>query len=269
MPRNFDFHRSGSGEPILFIPGSYSTPAAWRPVQSHLPDGFEFSATSLSGYGHSPERRRPEDNSLNPQIDLIGEVLQEIGAPVHLVAHSFGGLVSLGFLETAPEAVLSVTFFEANPLGLLGPAGESSLVTELQTMIARFQSQVTAQDPDAAKTIIDYYGGTGFFDAMPETVRSYCAATARVNALDWQTGMHYQPNAKRLARLDCPITCAYGSRTTQAMKVITHQLVEHLPHAKIKEVENAGHFLISTHPKDCAALIMQTVQTPHRALFRG
>ncbi|XAT59871.1 alpha/beta fold hydrolase [Rhodobacteraceae bacterium Araon29] len=260
MTKNFDFHCSGSGAPILFVPGSYSTPAAWRPVQSHLPEGFEFFATSLSGYGQSRERRSNADISLNPQIDLLSEVVKKIGAPVHLVAHSFGGLVSLGFLETAPETVLSVTFFEANPLGLLKLEGESDLDAELQAMIAGFQTQVNARDPDAAKTIIDYYGGAGFFDALPENVRTYCTTTAKVNALDWQTGMSYRPNPERLAALNCPITLAYGSNTTAAMKTITRHLGPYLPKAQICEVKDAGHFLISTHPKDCAAHVLRTIR---------
>ena len=67
MIQDFDFFRAGSGDPILFVPGSYSTPAAWRPVQSHLPEGYKFFATSLSGYGQSRERRSQEDISLTPQ----------------------------------------------------------------------------------------------------------------------------------------------------------------------------------------------------------
>ena len=260
MTQNFDFHCSGTGVPILFVPGSYSTPAAWRPVQSHLPEGFEFFSTSLSGYGQSRERRRNEDQSLRPQIDLLSEVIEKIGKPVHLVAHSFGGLVALGFLETAPKTVLSVTFLEANPLGLLKIEGDSNLDADLWQIIARFKAQVTAKDPDAAKTIIDYYGGTGFFDALPETVRKYCAATVQVNALDWQTGMAYRPDAQHLSALGCPITLAYGSNTTAAMKAITRHLGRYVPKAQICEVKDAGHFLISTHPKDCAALIMSSMQ---------
>ena len=259
MTQDFDFFRAGSGDPILFVPGSYSTPAAWRPVQSHLPEGFEFFATSLSGYGLSRERRSQEDISLTPQIELLSEVMERIGKPVHLVAHSFGTLVALAFLETAPEIILSATFFEANPLGLLKAEGDNDLDADLRQMIAGFQAQVAAQDPDAAKTIIDYYGGEGFFDTLPKPVRDYCAATAKVNALDWQTGADYRPDAQKLSVLGCPITLAYGSDTSPAMKTIKRHLGRYLPQAQLCEIKDAGHFLISTHPKDCAAAILETI----------
>ena len=77
MTQDFDFFRAGSGDPILFVPGSYSTPAAWRQVQSHLHEGYEIFATSLSGYGQSRERRSQEDISLTPQIDLLSEGMEK------------------------------------------------------------------------------------------------------------------------------------------------------------------------------------------------
>ena len=195
-----------------------------------------------------------------PKIDLLSEVMEKIGKPVHLVAHSFGGLVSLGFLETAPETVLSVTFFEANPLGLLKLESENDFDAELQAMIAGFQAQAKARDQNAAKTIIDYYGGEGFFDALPENMRAYCTANAKVNALDWHTGISYRPDLRRLVALDYPITLAYGSNTTAAMKTITRLLGRSLPKARICEIKDPGHFLISTHPKDCASLILDTIR---------
>lgn len=186
-------------------------------------------------------------------------MIEKIGKPAHLVEHSFGGLLSLGFLETPPHRVLSVTFFEANPLGLLKLESENDLDAKLQARIAGFQAQVKARDPNGAKTIIDYYGGKGFFDALPGNVRAYCTAIAKVNALGWHTRMSYRPDLKRLAALDCLITLAYGSNTTAAMKTITRLLGRYLPKVRICEIKDAGHFLISTHHKDCASLIVETI----------
>ena len=110
--------------------------------------------------------------------------------------------MALAFLETAPKTILSITFFEANPLGLSRAEGEKDLDTDLRQMIAGFQAQVAAQDPYAAKTIIDYYGGAGFFDVLPEPARAYCTATAKVNALDGklvETTGQMPKNYQRLA----------------------------------------------------------------------
>jgi pimeloyl-ACP methyl ester carboxylesterase len=46
-----DYHEAGDGPTVVFVPGSCSTGAAWRPVISELSDSFRCVTTSLLGYG--------------------------------------------------------------------------------------------------------------------------------------------------------------------------------------------------------------------------
>ncbi len=54
-----DYQEAGSGPTIVFVPGSCSTGAAWRPVIAALGDNHRTITTSLPGYGASSERRSP------------------------------------------------------------------------------------------------------------------------------------------------------------------------------------------------------------------
>ena len=53
---NVDYDESGSGPAMVFVPGSCSTGAAWRPVISQLEGRFRCITTSLLGYGGTSER---------------------------------------------------------------------------------------------------------------------------------------------------------------------------------------------------------------------
>ena len=44
-----DYQESGDGPVVVFVPGSFSTPAAWRPVMKLLPPGYRMVATALCG----------------------------------------------------------------------------------------------------------------------------------------------------------------------------------------------------------------------------
>lgn len=44
-----DYQKSGDGPVVVFVPGSFSTPAAWRPVMKLLPPGYRMVATALCG----------------------------------------------------------------------------------------------------------------------------------------------------------------------------------------------------------------------------
>ena len=88
--RNIDLVTSGTGHSILFVPGSFSTPAAWKSVQEKLPQKYRFLTTSLCGYGKNTETRTLNDYSINHEIDVLNNIIDQIQEPVHLVGHSFG-----------------------------------------------------------------------------------------------------------------------------------------------------------------------------------
>ena len=91
--RHIDLVTSGEGPDILFVPGSFSTPAAWQSIQKNLPQRYRFLSTSLCGYGETTETRTLHDNSINHEIEILDQITASIQKPVHLVGHSFGGLV--------------------------------------------------------------------------------------------------------------------------------------------------------------------------------
>ena len=91
--RNFEFVKSGSGTNIVFVPGSFNTSAAWRGIQERLPNEYQFLSTSLCGYGETAESRTLSDNNIEHEIEVVLNIVEQLCQPVHLVGHSFGGLV--------------------------------------------------------------------------------------------------------------------------------------------------------------------------------
>ena len=79
----------------MLVPGSCSTGAAWRPVIAGWNGQFRCVTTSLLGYGGTAERRMANDSSIVHEAKVVEAVARKAGGPVHLVGHSFGGLVAL------------------------------------------------------------------------------------------------------------------------------------------------------------------------------
>ncbi|UVK40922.1 alpha/beta hydrolase [Mesorhizobium sp. AR10] len=92
---SIDYVETGSGPAVLFVPGSFSTHAAWRPIQKLLPAAYRMVGTSLCGYGATPETRTRNDFGMQHELRIIEHAARRIGGPVHLVGHSFGGTVAL------------------------------------------------------------------------------------------------------------------------------------------------------------------------------
>src|SRR5262245_38051823 len=107
-----EYNQRGIGPTVVFIPGSCSTSAAWRLVTDQIEHRFRCVTTSLPGYGRTAERRTPIDPPMVREVEALEAVVRcaarEAGAKVHLVGHSFGGLVALAVAlrRTVPVASL-------------------------------------------------------------------------------------------------------------------------------------------------------------------
>ena len=255
--RRIDYQESGDGAAILFVPGSFSTPAAWRGLQKHLPQGYRFVGTSLCGYGETEETRSFGDLAMEHQVRVIEAVALQIAEPVHLVGHSFGGAVALAAALAGAIDVLSIATFEANPLALMRERGHEELFEETRRMSFDFEAAYHAGDRESAGRVIDFWGGDGSFAAMPEPVRDYCRATAYANVLDWRTDFGFDAAMADYARLSMPVLLVRGARANPAIVAITDALGDSLPNVRMAAVDGASHFLITTHAKDCARLLAE------------
>jgi len=250
-----DYSESGNGPTVLFVPGSYSTPAAWKPMQRLLAPQWRFVATSLCGYGQTAETRRLGDAGMAHELRVLEAVAQRAPGPVHLVGHSFGGTVALAAALGGRVQVASLALFEANPLALLHHHGHRDLHQATRRMSAAFEQAVSSGEHDAPGRIIDFWGGAGAFATMPTPVQDYCRQTAPANVLDWHTDFGFDFSGADLARLDLPVLLVRGAHANPAMVAMTEVLAAHLPQVQAAVVAGASHFLINTHPQDCAALL--------------
>ena len=257
--------REGAGLPVLFLPGSYSTAAGWRGVWAHLPDHWHLAATSLLGCGTTVETRRPGDADMAHEVALVRAAVDRLGGGlVHLVGHSFGGTVALAAALAGGVEIASITLFEANPFDLI--ATDPVLYPEARALAASFTAAVGAGEADAAARIIDWWGGAGSFAAMPPRLQGFCRRVAPANALDWETCFGFRPDRDALAAFGLTVLLGRGEAAVPAMVAMTEALRAHLPGAHHAVVGGAGHFLTSSHPAACAALLIDHLASATNAV---
>lgn len=255
-----DYEESGEGPTILFVSGSYATPSAWRGVQNALPKAYRFVATSQCGYGKTAETRTAGECGIRHNIAVVRAAAARAGAPVHLVGHSWGAMVALAAVLEGGIDVLSLTCFEANPWSLLRQRGRGDLVADMRAMAVGFEDAVARGDRDACRIIIDYWGGPGAFAAMPPKAQDYCRTVPAANVLDWRGYFAYETDPALLRALDLPLLFVRGSKAIPATIEIAEALGDTVPGARLAVVDGANHFLIATHPAQCAELLHDHVQ---------
>jgi pimeloyl-ACP methyl ester carboxylesterase len=136
--RAMDYEEVGSGATIVFVPGSCSTGAAWKPIIAALGEDYRSITTSLPGYGGSAERRSPGDTAITHHIDALTRVIDRAGGDVHVVGHSFGAHVSLALALRGDKRIQSLFLAEPPTPSILDSSGEQAAYREFREMSAAF-----------------------------------------------------------------------------------------------------------------------------------
>lgn len=259
----FDYMEAGSGPALLFLPGSFGTGAGWKAVIGHLGDGYRTVTTSLLGYGATPEIRPDGNATMRQQVDLIDRIIDRLGAAPHVVGHSYGGLSALVHALSGRHRIASLLLVEANPLGMLRASGDLEHYAMFEDMTGPYFAAVARGETEAARQVIDFYGGAGTFDAMPAKVRSYIVATTAVNVRDWTSGTPFEPTTEQLQSITVPTTVMLGAQSHPAMRRIAELLYAAIPGAQLATIEGGSHFLPSTHPAEVAAVVRRQVDATH------
>ncbi|MCW2600946.1 MAG: alpha/beta hydrolase fold protein [Frankiales bacterium] len=194
---------------VVMVPGFTGSKEDFRYVLEPLAtQGFRVVAIDQRGQYHSPG---PDDPAAYTVVALGNDVLQLVKAlgdgPVHVVGHSFGGLVSRSAVLQDPTAFRSLVLMGSGPSGLTGPRadvlpflepvlheGGLEAVWEASEAIARSRPQpveVTAEVKDFLKARLLGSSAVGLL----ATSRELTSAPDRVD---------------ELAALDLPILVMYG-----------------------------------------------------------
>jgi pimeloyl-ACP methyl ester carboxylesterase len=260
---NIDYDESGQGPTVVLVAGSCSTGAAWRPIISQWQGRFRCVTTSLLGYGGTAERRTLVDCDISHEAEILESVVRRAACPVHLVGHSFGGLIALAVALRNKVPLLSLAILEAPAPEILRQSGEYAQYRSFREMTDIYFSMFQAGDRNAIQQMVDFYGGAGTFAGWPQRVRDYAIETTPANILDWASAYGFQPTRPSLVKVDIPIFVLWGENSHPAVQR-TNQLLAQCTKASAVTIGGAAHFMISTHAEGVARTLAQHVSAATR-----
>ena len=259
LSADVEFHDSGSGPAILFVPGSFGTGGSWRGVIERLGGRYRVITTSLLGYGATRDIRPAGHPDMLLQVQVLDQICDHIDAPVHVVGHSYGALAVLAHAVQGRRKAKSLSLVDPTPFGLLKIAGDHHHSMMFEQLIERYFAAYRTGDRQAARHVIDFFEGAGTFDAFPAKFRAYIEATTATNIADWTS---YAPSAlplNALRSISIPISVIRGGVANPAMGQLAERLAEALPAARLSTIEAGRHFLPTTHAAEIAPIIADTV----------
>ncbi|WP_185973124.1 alpha/beta fold hydrolase [Aeromicrobium piscarium] len=140
------------GPAVLLLHGGAQTKASWDEVAQRLARrGWRAVAPDLRGHGES-DWAPDGDYSLHALRHDLMSVVRRVGAPVHVVGASLGGLLGLSLAAKRGDAVASLTLIDVVPRN--NRSGQRRIIDFLRSGLAGFDSLEAAADSVAA-----YHGG--------------------------------------------------------------------------------------------------------------
>lgn len=249
--------QAGRSGPVVLVPCSAGSARQWKPLVEQLA-GFETIALDLRGHGARGRWHGEGPLSLDEEAAAIGEA-HAGAAPFHLVGHSYGGAVALKFALCFPERLRSLTLIEPSCFHVLrtAPGDHAHLLDEIGGVADAVNRGVLSGDYRGGTALfMDYWGGPGTWDALPEQRKAQFADLAVHIAHHFWSLTEEQTPLQAYAAIDMPTLILCGTKSPAPSRTIARLLADTLPHARHRTVRDAGHMSPITHPAEVNPLVL-------------
>ena len=240
----------GRGEPVVLLHSSCYSRRQWRRLVAELAGRYRTLALDLYGYGETSWPADPEAFSIDDEVALVEHVLDRVAGPVHLVGHSYGGVVALATAVRHPERVRSLALHEPVVLqvaqtGPLAPVG-----AEIGRMVELLAERVEAgAAAEAAQYFIDYWRGAGTWAALPEQGRREAARVIPKLPVELRAMLRSPYGLRDYGAIRSPVCLTAGTVGPPAARRVAERLATVFDDGSLQLVTGAGHMAPVTHPQ--------------------
>jgi len=176
---SFRVQITGTGRPILLIPGLASSGDTWTTTVAHLSGRFTCHVFTLAGFAGTA----PIDGPLFPTVrrDLAAYIREHhLDRPI-VIGHSLGGMLAMALAADHPDLVGPLVIVDGMPF-LAGPNMQVKNVEEARVAVAKMETYMSAMtqaqwDAYATSGVSTRYMVTSASDA--DTLTKWSAATDR------------------------------------------------------------------------------------------
>jgi pimeloyl-ACP methyl ester carboxylesterase len=257
-----NYHRGGSGEPLVLIHGIGSRWQVWNPVLPYLERERQVIALDLPGFGASPMPPHDEAPGVERLTDQLADFLTGLGLErPHLAGNSLGGLLALelakrgrassatalspagffrnGFEEGYARASLVMTIALTR---LLRPVAETLLTPpggRIALLGQVFGHPTRVSSLDAAETVRAAADAPSFFELLGPVARSRFAGGEAITV---------------------PVTIAWGELDRLLLPRQAARAAQLLPQARSIWLYDCGHVPTYDDPQQVAQVILQASQ---------
>lgn len=260
------YEETGSGDPIVWIPGTGLSGSMWDHQVAHFRDRYRCLTVDLRGSG------RTVGGSLPPTVaDLAADVVGLMEAldlpPAHVVGLSLGSAVAQEVALLRPERVRSAVL-----------AATWSSTSREKHLERHFSSRLYALEHGP----LDVYARFAFWMSSPtlideepelqaaveEELRRHMSTRLDGTAAHFRADLGHE-TADRLGRITCPTLVLYGEEDRITLPRYNERVAVAVPGARVARIPRAGHLVWLERPAEFNAHVEQFLMAAVAAASTG
>lgn len=238
---------AGDGPVVLLLHGFPDLAISWTAqIEALSSAGYRVVAPDLLGYGASDRPSGIAAYALDALAGDIAALTQQLGAPVHLVGHDWGGVIAWHVAMHHPEVVRSLTIVNApHPKAFRRELARSWSQRRRSWYILFFQLPVL---PEIALRVLTR---RVFASILAEGAHDSAARETYVRAFSqpgaWRAAVNYYRALFRIRPagskpIACPTLLLWGMRDPFLGPALIEGLEKWVPKIEVTRLPGAGHW---------------------------
>lgn len=264
MASTLHVRERGNGEPVLLVHSSGLSSNQWRRLGDALEPRFRVIAPDLIGYGKNARfvADPSKEYDFRADVEALEEIARATGRPVHLVGHSYGGLLVMHIAARGRVPVASISAYEPVAFSVLRSTNDPAW----QQFSSTDEFFDLSEGLDGwVRRFVDWWNFEGAFDAMPEAgKRAFLDGREKVFA-EVRSLMFDETPHSAYAGIEAPALLISGAFSPEPARRTCAILAATVKHGRHVEIE-AGHMGPLTNADEVNALVVEHVE---RAAARG
>ncbi len=246
----------GKGSPIVFVHGSFATASTWKNMVSALAANHHCISIKIPGHGGAPEPEDFENPTIETELNIIEQAVKACtNEPIHLVGHSYGGVVALGLALKGSVAINEMTLYEPVAAWVLDVMKDVEKSAIVQTFLTRYRQAVSEKELYACAQVIDFWGGAGSFETLPDFIKEAMSPLVDNNIRHWDICTTIDNQLSDLQALAVPTRLVCGSESNAVAHAISDYLASEIPTSQKHRIKGASHFLVTSHVEECLSAL--------------
>jgi len=250
------FEQQGSGPPVVFIHGSFATTSTWKKMIEQLAVSHHCISIKLPGHCGTPDPHDFSHPTLETELAIIERVVNRLTSePIHLVGHSFGGVIALAQALRGSINLAQMTLFEPVAVWVLRRAEDQEMNLCVQEFLTKYRRDASNKKPYACGQVIEFWGGKGAFDSLPDFIKDGMESLVQNNIRHWDIDAATSSDLSDLQNCTVPTRLVCGDKSSSVVHAICKHLSRQMPNSNTFVIKGASHFLVTSHTNACIEVL--------------